>query len=73
MTHIAALRHAAEAEGVSLRVQRQHGDPAGVIVLHANARALTLSSSVFISELVWAACERDRLQNESSSVSRALS
>ena len=42
MTHIAALRHAAEAEGVSLRVSVQHGDPAGVIVLHANARAFDL-------------------------------
>ena len=38
MAHIAALRHAAEAEGVSLRVSVQHGDPAGVIVLHANAK-----------------------------------
>jgi nucleotide-binding universal stress UspA family protein len=42
MTHIAALRHAAEAEGVSLRVSVQHGDPAGVIALHANARAFDL-------------------------------
>jgi nucleotide-binding universal stress UspA family protein len=42
MTHIAALRHAAEAEGVSLRVSVQHGDPAGVIVLHANARPFDL-------------------------------
>jgi nucleotide-binding universal stress UspA family protein len=42
MTHIAALRHAAETEGVSLRVSVQHGDPAGVIVLHANARAFDL-------------------------------
>ena len=42
MTHIAALRHAAEAAGVSLRVSVQHGDPAGVIVLHANARAFDL-------------------------------
>ena len=42
MTHIAALRHAAEAEGVDLRVSVQHGDPAGVIVLHANARAFDL-------------------------------
>ena len=42
MTHIAALRHAAEAAGVSLRVSVQHGDPAGVIVLHATARAFDL-------------------------------
>ena len=42
MTHIAALRHAAEREGVTFRVSVQHGDPAGVIVLHANARAFDL-------------------------------
>ena len=42
MTHIAALRRAADEEGVSLRVSVQHGDPAGVIVLHANARAFDL-------------------------------
>jgi len=42
MTHIAALRQAAETEGVSLRVSVQHGDPAGVIVLHANARPFDL-------------------------------
>jgi nucleotide-binding universal stress UspA family protein len=42
MTHIAALRHAAETEGVSLRLSVQHGDPAGVIVLHANARSFDL-------------------------------
>jgi len=42
MTHIAALRHTAEAEGVSLRLSVQHGDPSGVIVLHANARACDL-------------------------------
>lgn len=33
----AALRGAAEAAGVRLRVTEQHGDPAGVILLHANA------------------------------------
>ena len=42
MTHIAALRQAAEAQGVSLRVSVQAGDPAGVIVLHANARPFDL-------------------------------
>jgi len=42
MTHIAALRQAAEAEGVTLRVSVQHGDPAGVIMLHANARPFDL-------------------------------
>jgi nucleotide-binding universal stress UspA family protein len=33
----AAMRGAAEAAGVRLRVTEQHGDPAGVILLHANA------------------------------------
>jgi nucleotide-binding universal stress UspA family protein len=33
----AALRGAADAAGVRLRVSEQHGDPAGVILLHANA------------------------------------
>ena len=33
----AALRAAAEAAGVRLRVTEQHGDPPGVILLHANA------------------------------------
>jgi nucleotide-binding universal stress UspA family protein len=42
MAHIAGLRQAAEAEGVTLRVSVQHGDPAGVIVLHANAREFDL-------------------------------
>jgi nucleotide-binding universal stress UspA family protein len=42
MTHISGLRQAAEAEGVSLSVSVQHGDPADVIVLHANARAFDL-------------------------------
>ena len=40
--HIAALRNAAEAEGVRLRVSVQHGDPVGVLLLHANARPFDL-------------------------------
>lgn len=35
---IAALRRAADAAGVRLRVSVQHGDPAGVILLHAQSR-----------------------------------
>jgi nucleotide-binding universal stress UspA family protein len=42
MARIAALRQAAETEGVILRVSVQHGDPAGVIMLHANARPFDL-------------------------------
>jgi nucleotide-binding universal stress UspA family protein len=37
ITKTAALRAAAEAAGVRVRVTEQHGDPAGVILLHANA------------------------------------
>lgn len=33
-----SLRQRAEREGVPVRVVEQHGDPAGVIVLHANSR-----------------------------------
>ena len=35
---IAELRQAAEAAGVRFKVSVQHGDPAGVILLHARAR-----------------------------------
>ena len=35
---IAELRQAAEAAGVRLKVRVQHGDPTGVILLHARAR-----------------------------------
>jgi nucleotide-binding universal stress UspA family protein len=35
---IAALRQAAEAAGVHFKVSVQHGDPAGVILLHARTR-----------------------------------
>jgi nucleotide-binding universal stress UspA family protein len=35
---IAALRRASDAAGVRLRVSVQHGDPAGVILLHASSR-----------------------------------
>ena len=39
---IGSLRHAAEAAGVRFKVSVQHGDPAGVILLHANARRADL-------------------------------
>src|SRR3954468_12106688 len=32
------LRQRAERHGVPIRIVEQHGDPTGVIVLHANAR-----------------------------------
>ena len=35
---IGSLRHAAQAAGVRFRVSVQHGDAAGVILLHANSR-----------------------------------
>lgn len=39
---IAAVRRAAGAAGVRLRVSVQHGDPAGVILLHAHSRPCDL-------------------------------
>ena len=36
------LRQRAEREGVPVRTVEQHGDPAGVIVLHANSRKADL-------------------------------
>ena len=36
--YLTELRERAEAAGVKVRVEEQHGDPASVIVLHANAR-----------------------------------
>ncbi len=39
---IGSLRHAAQAAGVRFKVSVQHGDPAGVILLHANARRADL-------------------------------
>jgi nucleotide-binding universal stress UspA family protein len=39
---LAGLRKRAEREGVPLLVVEQHGDPASIIVLHANARKADL-------------------------------
>lgn len=39
---IGALRYAADAAGVRVTVSVQHGDPAGVILLHASARRADL-------------------------------
>jgi nucleotide-binding universal stress UspA family protein len=36
--YLAGLRERAEAAGVKVRVEQQHGDPAGIIILHANSR-----------------------------------
>jgi nucleotide-binding universal stress UspA family protein len=38
LAYLTELRNRAEAAGVRIRVEEQHGDPARVIVLHANAR-----------------------------------
>jgi len=38
LEYLTQLRERAEAAGVKVRVEEQHGDPAGVIVLHANSR-----------------------------------
>jgi nucleotide-binding universal stress UspA family protein len=40
--YLTELRERAEAAGVKVRVEGQHGDPAGLIVLHANARKVDL-------------------------------
>lgn len=42
LQYLTELEERAEAEGVKVRVEQQHGDPAGVIVLHANARKVDL-------------------------------
>jgi nucleotide-binding universal stress UspA family protein len=42
LSYLTQLRERAEAAGVKVRVDEQHGDPAGVIVLHANARKMDL-------------------------------
>lgn len=39
---LTSLRQRAERDGVAVRTVEQHGDPAGVIVLHANARKADL-------------------------------
>lgn len=39
---IGSLRHAAQAAGVRFKVSVQHGDPAGVILLHASSRRADL-------------------------------
>ena len=42
LQYLTGLRERAEAAGVKVRVEEQHGDPARVIVLHANARKVDL-------------------------------
>src|SRR4051812_19835614 len=38
LEYLTELKNRAEAAGVKVRVEEQHGDPADVIVVHANAR-----------------------------------
>jgi nucleotide-binding universal stress UspA family protein len=38
LEYLTKLRQRAEAAGVKVRVEEQHGDPAKLIVLHANSR-----------------------------------
>jgi len=38
LEYLTELRERAEAKGLKVRVEEQHGDPARVIILHANAR-----------------------------------
>jgi nucleotide-binding universal stress UspA family protein len=42
LDYLKELRERAEAAGVKVRVEEQHGDPARVIVLHANARKVDI-------------------------------
>ena len=42
LRYLTKLRERGEAAGVKIRVDEQHGDPARVIVLHANARKMDL-------------------------------
>lgn len=42
LDYLGSLRERAEAAGVKVRVEEQHGDPAGLIVLHANSRHVDL-------------------------------
>jgi nucleotide-binding universal stress UspA family protein len=42
LQYLTELRERAEAAGVKVRVEQQHGDPARVIVLHANARKVDI-------------------------------
>jgi len=42
LEYLTHLRDRAEKAGVKVRVEEQHGDPAGVIVLHANSRKVDI-------------------------------
>ena len=42
LQYLTELRERAEAAGVKVRVEEQHGDPARLIVLHANARRVDI-------------------------------
>jgi nucleotide-binding universal stress UspA family protein len=42
LEYLTHLRTRAEAAGVKVRVEEQHGDPAGMIVLHANSRKVDI-------------------------------
>ena len=42
LDYLTGLRERAEAAGVRVRVEEQHGDPADLIVLHANSRKADL-------------------------------
>ena len=42
LEYLTYLRKRAEAAGVRVRVEEQHGDPAAMIVLHANSRKVDI-------------------------------
>jgi nucleotide-binding universal stress UspA family protein len=42
LEYLRQFRERAEAAGVKVRIEEQHGDPAGLIVLHAQARKVDI-------------------------------
>jgi hypothetical protein len=45
LEYLTDLKARAEAAGVRTRVDEQHGDPAAIIILHANARKMDLGTA----------------------------
>jgi nucleotide-binding universal stress UspA family protein len=67
---LTSLRQRAERDSVAVRAVEQHGDPAGVIVLHANARKADLVSSNPTGDAVGSGSERVPSENVCSAARR---
>jgi nucleotide-binding universal stress UspA family protein len=63
LRYLTGFRERAESAGVKVRVEEQHGDPARVIVLHANARKVDLVVLGSNREGAGAGSERGRPPN----------